>query len=80
VNAAESLGLSYQLRTALKERPRVLRLRSRRLSLSILQLLQSWTFCTPYPGFLRQRPDSPWAEFFNRFAVSPTGSRAKLLV
>jgi len=70
VERSGTLGISYQLRSALKERQR-LPAKKRRLSLSHSPALSElYVFILySYPGF---RCASPWAEFFNRFAVSPT--------
>ena len=69
VERSEALGISYQLRSALKERHRP-RLRSGHLPSSLSAAPSELDVFVLLP---RVPLHFIWAEFFNRFAVSPTG-------
>ena len=67
-----TLGNSYQLGSALKERQKLPAKKRRLFVVPFCSSFRAGRFILySYPGF---RCASAWAEIFNRFAVGPTGS------
>ena len=67
-----TLGISYQLGSALKERHRPPVKKRASVVVPFCSSFRARRFLYSYPGFRCASSDGSWAEFFNRFAVSPT--------
>ena len=71
-----TLGNSYQLGSALKERQKLPAGKRASFVVPFCSSFRAGRFILyNYPGF---RCASPWAEIFNRFAVGPTGSEKQV--